>query len=153
MRKIAAIVVCLLVIVNMLSVNAFAVSADTATAPDAQSQNIPVTLRSPRSTVILSDGDVSVTFDALASKEVRSADNYKTNTQKIKVSLKSSKSITVKVSIYRTDGTYVVGTTKDLGTVFKTSWTFTNLNQGNAYYITVTNLGQRDVTVSGTVSE
>ena len=144
----------LLICINVLYIPVFA-TVDTGTnLIESELYAFPKNVSgSPRSIIFLSNGSADVDLDAPASVETQSSDSYITNTQKINISLKSSKSITVKVSLYRVDGSYVSGTTKDLGTILKTPWTFTNLNQGDTYYFNVTNLGQQDVSITGTVSE
>lgn len=158
MKKCFIFIVLFAICINMMRVPALAstINLDTKLI-ERELYNLP-SYPSAQSggTVFLSNGSVSVSLFAPAAIETQSSDCYITNTQKILIKLKSSHSITVKVSLYRIDGTdaiYVSGATKDLGTLFNTSWTFTNLNQGDTYYFTVSNLGQRDVSVTGTVSE
>ena len=43
--------------------------------------------------------------------------------------------------------------TKQLGTIFNTTWTFRNLTNSKTYYFVVENLGQMDVNVTGTVTD
>lgn len=138
MKRLTVTVLLLAICLNMLSLPAVASSINV----------VPT-----RSRVVLSEGSADVALEALAGGRVESSDTYITNTQKIKISLKSSKSITVKVSLHRNDGTCIQEATKDLGTIFRTSWTFSNLSQSEAYYFTITNLGQRDVSITGKVSE
>lgn len=155
MKKIIITLLALAICANIMYMPAAAASIDTGTnLVEGEIYNMPKNIMvQASSSIFLSNGTDSVQMNAPASVETRSPNNYITDTQQIKVSLKSSKSITVKVSLYRLDGSYVVGTTKDLGTIFSKTWTFTNLNQGDTYYFTVTNLGQQDVTVSGKVSD
>ena len=153
MKKLTIIMALMLLCMSVFCVPVFAATDDSSTECIEIDDLLQNTSRSSNSTVVLSDGSVSVSLDAPAAVETKSPDSYVTDTQEITIRLKSSKAITVKVSLYRNDGSYVTGTTKDLGTLFKTSWTFTNLNQGDIYYFTVTNLGQRDVSITGTVSE
>lgn len=104
-------------------------------------------------TVNLGDEDGDIDMDVGASKTVYSPNYYKTNTQQIKIKLKSSNDITVKVSLYDTSGNYIGGETKDVGTILNKTWTFSNLTSSKTYYFTVKNLGQRDVTIKGSVTD
>lgn len=103
--------------------------------------------------VNLNGAEVAVSFAAPAGAETASPKCYVTNTREMTINLKSSRSITVKVTLYDTDGNRIGGETKDLGIWSTVPWTFPNLSQNITYYFTVKNLGQRDVTVSGTVSD
>lgn len=105
------------------------------------------------STVNLGSEDGDIDMDVGASKTVTSPDNYKTNTQQIKIKFKSSHDITVKVSLYDASGNYMGGETKDVGTILNKTWTFPNLTSSQTYYFTVKNLGQRDVTITGSVTD
>jgi len=96
-------------------------------------------------------GSLSVDSDSV----VASTNYYQTSSQKIRIKLKSSKSIIVKVSLYdaNTEGKPIFEETKELGEIFNTIWTFRDLSNDRTYYFTIENLGQIDVSVTGTVTD
>jgi len=103
-------------------------------------------------TIDLTDNPADVNLNIDSGKSATSTDDYKTNSKAIRIKLKSSKSITVKVTLYSTSG--MIGEeTKQLGTIFNTTWTFRNLTNSKTYYFIVENLGQMDVNVTGTVTD
>lgn len=104
------------------------------------------------SVVDLEDGSDQISLFVNTSIATPSDHNYVTNSQKIKISLKATKKTTLTLYLYDTDGNFIGGSTKEIGTVFNTSWTFSNLVHGTKYYFIAENVGQVDVTLSGYVS-
>ena len=105
----------------------------------------------PHQTVNILNEDVNL--NAGAGSVVTSANYYETNSQKISIKLKCSKSIIVKVSLYDIEGNTIGEETKELGGIFNTTWTFRSLSSNKVYFFEVENLGQIDVAITGTVTD
>lgn len=138
----------LLVIFCALSSVAFACEA----VPEYPPQKAALLNQARASVVDLEDGNDQISLFVNTSIATPSDHNYVTNTQKIKISLKATKKTTLTIYLYDTDGNFLGGSTKEIGTVFNTSWTFSNLVHGTQYYFIAENVGQVDVTLSGYVS-
>ncbi len=99
-------------------------------------------------------GKADFTLDVAAADSVESPDIYETDSEKLRVKLKSPKHITVvvKVSLYDAAGQYLAGATKEIGAVRSAEWTFTGLAPHGKYYFKIENLDQRDAVLKGTAA-
>lgn len=99
-------------------------------------------------------GKADFTLDVAAADSVESPDIYETDSEKLRVKLKSPKYITVvvKVSLYDAAGQYLAGATKEIGAVRSAEWTFTGLAPHGKYYFKIENLDQRDAVLKGTAA-
>jgi hypothetical protein len=100
------------------------------------------------------NGSIALSIANFTNGSSRYSDyNYKTNSTKIKVTMKSDISISVRVTLYdyATDA-QVAQDTVTVGTIFNTSITFTNLSYSKKYYIKWENLGQQQVNITGSIS-
>lgn len=104
-------------------------------------------------TIDLSNGPASIDWDLSAESSLYSSDYFKTNTQKIKVHLKSDTSVSLTVKLYNNNGNLIGTYTKDVGTILGTDYTFSSLTASQTYYLQIINNGQRDVNITGTVSQ
>lgn len=105
------------------------------------------------STFDLADGSVSIDWDLSAESTLYSSGFFKTNTQNIKVHLKGNISVSLTVKLYNSDGNLIGSVTSDVGTILGTNYNFSSLTASETYYIQITNNGQRDVNITGTVSQ
>ena len=105
------------------------------------------------STYDLADGSVSIDWDLSAESTLYSSGFFKTNTQNIKVHLKGNISVSLTVKLYNSDGNLIGSVTSDVGTFLGTNYDFSSLTASETYYIQITNNGQRDVNITGTVSQ
>lgn len=101
-----------------------------------------------------SNGSKTMTIKDFKAGSTRQSDyNYKTNSTKIKIAMKSDISISVRVKLYdASNDSLVLETTTTVGTVFNTTVTFSNLTSSKQYFIKYENLGQQDVNITGTIS-
>jgi len=121
-------------------------SGASAAQPEAESA------AAAKNPVVL--GKADFTLDVAAADSVESPDVYETDSEKLRVKLKSPKHITlvVKVSLYDAAGQYLAGTTKEIGAVRSAEWTFTGLAPHGKYYFKIENLDQRDAVLKGTAA-
>lgn len=101
----------------------------------------------------LANGSVSIDWDLPAESTLYTSEFFKTNTQNIKVHLKGDISVSLTVKLYNSDGNLIGSVTSDVGTFFGTNYDFSQLTASETYYIQITNNGQRDVNITGTVSQ
>jgi len=101
----------------------------------------------------LSDGYVSLNWDLPAEDDLFSADVFKTNTQKIKVQLKGDTSVSLTVKLFDQNNNHIGSETKNVNTILETEYNFSALTAANYYYIQIINNGQKDVHLSGTISQ
>jgi len=99
------------------------------------------------------NGSLSMTITNFAPSSIRQSDyNYKTNSTKIKITMKSNIAISVRVTLYdASNDSQVQQTTVVVGTS-NTAVTFTNLTYSKKYYIQYENLNQQQVNITGTIS-
>lgn len=100
------------------------------------------------------DGSVAMSISDFTSGSIRQSDyNYKTNSTKIKILMKSDISISMRVTLYdAATNKQVQQTTVTVGTFLGKGITFTNLTSSKKYFIKYENLGQQDVNITGTIS-
>lgn len=115
-------------------------------------ENVPSMLNSRASVTNLSDGSVDVSVTVLADSILNYNGTYKTNSGKIKIKLKGDLNVTIKVSIYDGDGARVFVESKALGSLKKT-WTYNGAIASETYTISFENVDQRDVKLTGTISD
>lgn len=137
------------VIICLLNVS-FPASATYLNVPSFVPESLA---ESRKATIDLSSETADVELDTNANVTIYSQNYYKTNSGKIKIKLASTTPTTVKVSLYDTSGNFIGGETKDVGKLIKTSWKFSSLTNSGTYYFTVKNLGQTNVTLTGTVTD
>ena len=78
---------------------------------------------------------------------------YKTNSTKIKISMKSNISIPVLVMLYdASTNALLQQKTVTVGTLTYKTVTFTNLTSSSRYYMKFKNLGQQEVNITGSIS-
>lgn len=157
MKKRVLTTILLVMYLIAISTSAFALDAsgsvDQTDRPAYAIVSTPLAVNSK--TIDLSSDTASVSFNVGSGSKVTSPNYYQTNSQKIRIKLKSSKSIIVKVSLYdaNIEGKPILEETKELGVIFNTTWTFRGLSNDRTYYFTIENLGQSDVSVTGTVTD
>lgn len=137
-----------------VSFEASAIIADSDVI-DAGNRNESLPIRASSSDYDLgSDGSLGMTIKNFKAGTIRQSDyNYKTNSTKIKISMKSDISVSVKVKLYdAATNSLLQETTKTVGTVLDTTVTFSNLTSAKKYFIKYENLDQQDVDISGTIS-
>lgn len=101
----------------------------------------------------LANGSIAIDWDLSAEKSLYSVERFKTNTQNIKVHLKGDVSVSLTVRLYNNSGTLVGTKTANVSTIFGTDYTFSSLTASETYYIQITNNGQMDVNITGSVSQ
>ena len=132
-----------------------AASTADSEAIDAANQYALSVFRASKSDYDLgSNGSKTMTIKDFKAGSTRQRDyNYKTNSTKIKIAMKSDISISVRVKLYdASNDSLVLETTTTVGTVFNTTVTFSNLTSSKQYFIKYENLGQQDVNITGTIS-
>ena len=134
-----------------VSFESAAITADSE-AIDAANQYALSVFRASKSDYDL--GSKAMTIKDFKAGSTRQSDyNYKTNSTKIKIAMKSDISISVRVKLYdASNDSLVLETTTTVGTVFNTTVTFSNLTSSKQYFIKYENLGQQDVNITGTIS-
>lgn len=154
-RVLTAILLVLYLITSTTSAFALDATGDAGQTDRPTYAIVSTPLAVNRKTIDLSSDTASVSLSVDSDSVVTSIDYYQTNSQKISIKLKSSKSIIVKVSLYdaNTGGEPIAEETKELGVIFNTTWTFRGLSNDKTYYFTIENLGQIDVSVTGTVTD
>lgn len=100
------------------------------------------------------NNSITLTISDFAANQTRRTEyNYKTNSTKIKVYMKSDIDISVKVTLYDASTDKALNQkTITVGNVLGTSTTFTNLTSASTYYLKFENLGQQDVEITGSIS-
>ena len=135
------------------------VSAADATEPvdvsaclvsDPGQVNAPV---ARATTFDLSVSSVSIDWDLPAESSLYSSGFFKTNTQNIKVHLKGDVSVSLTVKLFNSNGSLIGSVTSNVGTFLGTDYTFSSLTASQTYYIQIINNGQKDVNITGTVSQ
>lgn len=170
MKKFLSLVLSVLMLVTCMCTTAFAAEADPGVVVENEAETIipvdmltvdggnravnPMVRASSSNYDLGDDGSLSMTISNFLSGSTRQSDyNYKTNSTKIKITMKSDISISVRVTLYdASTDKQVQQTTVTVGTIFNKSVTFTNLTSASKYYIKYENLGQQDVNISGTIS-
>ena len=149
MKKVLAIIISLSMCMSLAVSPALATNISKIDSKQTSHNS----LLASKSTIDLSQSNDTVKLDVNADDTVSSDNLYRTNSKQIKIKLKSSHNIAVKVALYDSSGRLVGRETKNLGTILNTTWTLSSLSQSDTYYFTIENLGQRDVTISGTVTD
>lgn len=152
-RFFSIIILVLYLTVNSTSALALDVYGDIDQRNESICATVSNSLAVRRKTIDLSSETANVNLNAGAGSVVTSANYYETNSQKISIKLKCSKSIIVKVSLYDIEGNTIGEETKELGGIFNTTWTFRSLSSNKVYFFEVENLGQIDVAITGTVTD
>lgn len=170
MKKFLSLVLSVLMLVTCMCTTAFAAEAvpgviveneaeiivptDKLTVDNGMHTGNPMSRASSSNYDLGEDGSLSMTINSFLSGSTRQSDyNYKTNSTKIKITMKSDISISVRVTLYdAATNKSIQQTTVTVGTLFNKSVTFTNLTSASKYYIKYENLGQQDVNISGTIS-
>lgn len=100
------------------------------------------------------DGSISLSIANFEAGQIRETlYKYKTNSTKIKVSMTSEVSISVKVALYdASNNPQLQQTTVTVGTLFYKTVTFSNLSSAKRYYMRFENLGQQEVNITGSIS-
>ena len=95
------------------------------------------------------DGSISLSIANFEAGQIRETlYKYKTNSTKIKVSMTSEVSISVKVALYdASNNPQLQQTTVTVGTLFYKTVTFSNLSSAKRYYMRFENLGQQEVNI------
>lgn len=170
MKKFLSLVLSVLMLVTCMCTTAFAaetvpgviveneaetiIPVDMLTVDDGNRIANPMVRASSSNYDLGDDGSLSMTISDFLSGSTRQSNyNYKTNSTKIKITMKSDISVSVRVTLYdASTDKQVQQTTVTVGTIFNKSVTFTNLTSASRYYIKYENLGQQDVNISGTIS-
>ena len=99
------------------------------------------------------NGYVNLDWTVSSESSIRSAYNYKTNSEKMVVKLKAAaQSTSVTLKCYNINGTEVFSKTATVGTVFNTTFTISGLSYSNTYYFKLFNNDQHQETFSGKIS-
>lgn len=99
------------------------------------------------------NGYVTLDWTVSSESSIRSAYNYKTNSEKMVVKLKAAaQSTSVTLKCYNINGTEVFSQTATVGTVFNTTFTISGLSYSNTYYFKLFNNDQHQETFSGKIS-
>lgn len=99
----------------------------------------------------LSDGSTSIDWNLEAESTSYNSFNYKTNTQKITIHLKGDLGVSITVRLYDSSGSLVGSSTKTVGTIIGTDFTFSSLTAARTYYFSIENNSQKDVNLVGSV--
>lgn len=101
----------------------------------------------------LNDGAVSIDWNLPAEDSLYTTHTFKTNTQKIVVHLTGDIKVSLSVRLYNSDRSLVGTVTKNVSTSFGTDYSFSGLTASETYYVKITNNGQQDVNIVGTLSQ
>lgn len=107
----------------------------------------------PRDIFDLSEKNATIDWGVKAESYTQSRDNFKTNSTVIEVSLKSDVSASVTVCLLDSSGTEVAAKTDTLSTTLNTKFKFSNLTSAKTYKVKIKNNGQRDINVSGKITQ
>lgn len=166
MKKLFSFMLTLVMLVACLSSTAFADELTPTVTVGTETKAVPVTdvrviekgeglLRAPSQEYDLgSNGSISLSIANFEAGQVRVTQyKYKTNSTKIKVSMKSDISISVKVTLYdASNDAQLQQTTVTVGTLTYKTVTFSNLSSAKRYYMKFENLGQQEVNITGSIS-
>ena len=168
-KKTSALLLALALMLGLTAVPAFAAEAsavekqcivtvtETADADARTNVNMGTTIgnksipNSKAQVNLGTSGSRSYSWSIDAGSGLYSADTFKTESEKLVVTMKASPSTTsITVYLYTSNGSQVASQTVSVGTILNKTVTFSNLTSANYYYFRLVNNDQHTATISGT---
>lgn len=166
MKRILSLIMAVVIVASCMVTPAFAVEPASAVIveygneeiiiahSDAVDNATPMVTRARQVIDLGTDGYISMTINNFnAGATHKTMFDYRTNSTKIKITMKSDIAVIVRVTLYDASTNSAINqTTVNVGTVSNTYVSFTNLIASKTYYIKYENVSQQNVNVSGRIS-